>query len=276
MATTAWRGTQSATWSLAANWTNGVPTNGDVVIFDQKLADGAYSPYGEDQSAVTLDRLIVSDVYTGTIGSSDKYLQINTGDYISNGKQAGAAYIHGTLTNIWGRDGTTYIKGDATKVKLDKGAYYFESIDIGGTLVISSFQSQNTLIVTFASDVELPNTVELIGGQVNNYADINTLVCQGGTWRNYSGDLRFVLLSGGTLRWTDGDIGEIRISNAGFDGSISVQERTVREITMLSGSRLNFDDVSGSITVTNPIHYFGGNLSIAPNKKLTFPTYAFG
>ena len=71
---TAWQGTNDGdNWSLADNWTNGVPENGDTVLFD---TTSTKNPGGSDQSATRLTELRVAHGYTGTIGNGS-YLTVN-------------------------------------------------------------------------------------------------------------------------------------------------------------------------------------------------------
>lgn len=41
MATTRWTGSTSSSWTTAGNWTNGVPGNGDIIIFPKTAVQGA-------------------------------------------------------------------------------------------------------------------------------------------------------------------------------------------------------------------------------------------
>ncbi len=83
-------------WNTALNWSGGaVPVNSDDVFIDEGTYDILY---GLNQSAVTLDELHVSQLYSGKIGTSTAYLRIGAatavlGEYFGTGSPTGSRRI---------------------------------------------------------------------------------------------------------------------------------------------------------------------------------------
>jgi hypothetical protein len=83
-------------WNIALNWSGStVPINADDVYVDEGTADILY---GLNQSAVALDELHVSQLYTGKIGTATAYLRIGAttaviGEYFGTGSPQGSRRI---------------------------------------------------------------------------------------------------------------------------------------------------------------------------------------
>ena len=69
MATTRWTGTTSGAWATAGNWSNGVPTTGDTVLFPRTGVTNAPST-GLSLDTTNFAKLIVERGATYNIGSS--------------------------------------------------------------------------------------------------------------------------------------------------------------------------------------------------------------
>jgi hypothetical protein len=98
---TAWNdGDADGTWAAAGNWDNGIPANSDTAI----LATSSRDIAAANQSAVTLDELLIHDAYTGGLGGNAG-LKINAARVIIR-KSAGTVYL-------WGWFGDVYIMNTA-------------------------------------------------------------------------------------------------------------------------------------------------------------------
>ena len=74
MKTTTWKASvDGANWADGENWTNGVPADGDIAVFDNT---SIRNPAGSDQTSTMLTELRIEDDYTGRIGNGS-YLIIS-------------------------------------------------------------------------------------------------------------------------------------------------------------------------------------------------------
>ncbi len=101
-------------WSTASNWSGGaVPITGDTVIIRDSSVNILY---GLDQSAVTLDKLVIEKSYSGYIGlNRTQFAQTSTGSTNSNATEYKPTYlkIGATICNVGEYYGAGTAQGSA-------------------------------------------------------------------------------------------------------------------------------------------------------------------
>ena len=271
-----WRGTISSVFNLAANWLeNAAPGNGDDIVFDAALADGANSPAGGDYSAIALNRIAVGADYDGTIASSDAPLIVGADYILINAVKAGDQYWESAA---WGDvyvsdtgDGELNLDISVDTLYIMKGRVnLLAGSSIADTLVLSyKKMPTNDVILDIASGCTLPAVIEQTNGFVTCASAITTLRQADGVWQQ-SGNVTSLMLYGGTFDWRSGTITAADVYIATLDGSLSVAQRTLTTLTMRVGSQIWLNDRVGSISVTNPVYYDGGLIEIAPQKTIAY------
>ena len=237
MATKSWIGTDSGNegdYSVAANWSpSGVPVASDDVIFPAGVSQSVTD--GLDQSSVALGNFIVEDGYSGTLGTSAAYLQIDADSirfdgsgvsYIDTGSAAVDWDITGTATATSGSQGL-YIKGtgiDDLSIKSGtvgvavlpgESATVTDARVLGGKFTTGAGVTLTTLEASAGTTTNKANvsTVKVFGGTVNSdvvgqsASAATTLYSFGGTYNlNGSGNITTLHLSGGTVDTTSSGI----------------------------------------------------------------------
>ena len=233
MATKSWVGTDTGNesdYSVAANWSpSGVPAAADTVILPGTSSQNITA--GLDQSAIALAAFIVEDGYSGTIGTSAGYLQIDADTITFDG--SGAAYIDtgsadvdfdvtGTATATAGSFGLYIIGTNIDDLSVKSGtvgvavlpgeaATLADARVLGGKLTIGAGVTQLNLEADGGTTTHKNTitTVKVFSGTVN--AEVSgqatTIYSFGGTYNlNGTGNPTTLNLEGGTIDTTGSGI----------------------------------------------------------------------
>ncbi len=137
----------TSVWSTAANWSlNSVPGNSGTVVFNGTAID----VIGEDQSSVVLNRFLIHDAYTGSIGTSTVPMQINAATLIID-KSVGTFHLSGDFADVYIYDtpaGTNTLTGTFGTLHLRNSRGTVAISDSAGidTFEIEPQQGRSTLV----------------------------------------------------------------------------------------------------------------------------------
>lgn len=134
-----WDGSTDGDWSDATNWSEGaVPQNQSKVVFNATSVD---VNDGLNQSAITIRNLLITEQYTGDIGSSATPLQLN-GNVLSINKSTGSVNLSGNWAAVYVYTipaGGISLTGDFTLIHVRNG---LGTLTIGDSSGISSLEIQ--------------------------------------------------------------------------------------------------------------------------------------
>lgn len=243
-------------YSVAANWSpSGVPSAADNVSIP---AGSPSITAGLDQSAVAIGSFTVERGYTGAIGTSSAYLQIDpdsfefsgTGTaYIDIGSAAISPTIRTTATATTGNAGL-YLLGSAIATLHVEGGNVSVAHFIGETSTIATARI-NGGAVRLNSGVTL-TTLLVNGGSATLRAAATTITINGGTVATEgSGAVTTVNANAGTFdSGSSGTITTLAIAGGVADFSGSAVSRTVTTTTVASNGGTLICDES-IVTLTN-------------------------
>lgn len=283
--TTIWTGATDGDFTVAGNWSNGVPVTGDTVIFRDSAVDLDTTL---DQSAITLASLVIEQSYTGLLGLSTQaadYLQIGAtlvsiGEHYGYGSPAGsgrlkldlsaantAVTVHNTASSSQDENlpPLRLLTAGTVTLNITKG--------VVGVACESAAETSAITALNVAYDSSQSSDVDLVCGEG---CTVTTVVKRGGnavlrknatTITNYAGDL---VLAGTdtvtTLTVWGGTVtpnGAMTITTLAPNGGIvdfltSSAARTVTNAVALApGSTLRYDPgkvtFSGGLTASVPV-----------------------
>ena len=264
MGTKTWTGSgDGTTFMSAGNWSGGLPQNDDTLIIN--TGSDAIAGAATGLTGITLR---VTTNFTGTIGSSTTYLDMNGPNCIfeSGGPEA---YLTGEWTNMRitggaptsdflslkgssdtvigtlissGLRGTITINSSATVTTIFATGERSGTIDIKNGVTNTSISVANGVVLTASS----ATTIEVLDGDltVSGTAAVTTLEIDGGGTVNY--------LSSGT-------IGTLTV----FDGIFDAQDNdsttfTITNSTVHKSGVLGLDSSFNNVVLTNPCSMLGG------------------
>lgn len=259
MAEKLWIGTDG-NYGTSGNWSpSGVPGAGDNVRIPR---GGGNISTSLDQSAVAIGAFIVEEGYTGTIGTSSAYLEIDPDSFSFSGQ--GAAYIdvgaaaialdvRNTATVAAGYYGLYLLGSAITILSVVKGSVGV-AMQIGETSTITDALrlSGNSATAALGSGVTMTGTTVdvLAGNAISNAALITANVAGGSLTLFGAATLTTANIKGGTF-YPNGS-GTITTINLGR-----------------SGGTVDFTQSGLDITVTNMNLYKGGSIKANP-LRVTF------
>jgi len=278
MATKLWVGTDTAgDWSVAANWSpSGVPGAGDDVFLTDSSQD---VDAGLDQSAIVLASLAIDQSYTGDIGTSAAYLQIDTA-ILDIGQHYGAGSPHGSGRIKIDLDATACVvtihnSGTSTDNKpaiLLKALNAATTIEVRkGSVGIAYLTGETTTVATIKSnyisqkltdaDVYIGSgvtltTLSMLGGTVDLLCAATTVTNEGGTLTTGgSGAIITLNADGGTVNSNStGTITTMNITGGTVDFTKSQAARTVTTLKVDAPGIVKYD--SSIVTLTNKVQPF--------------------
>lgn len=240
---TTWKGAQSSDWSVASNWTNGVPTpNSNVTI-------GYIHSYNHQpvlSSQVTIKKL--------TLGRNNQTLQLTS-----------QAVLNVTKSLSIGNSGKIDL-GDGSLI-VDKNS------TIGGEIEIASGNLTFLNGMTLNGNGKIDNQSGVITvGSINN-SHVNLLLADNGEFQLGSGDL----INYGSFEFTgshlfSGDTGTVELKkDANFKGGSNfylenANLKILGETVFTEGA--NFYGGNGTVTFNDDILFSGGP-SFTPQESLT-------
>lgn len=279
--TTIWTGDVDGNVSDAANWSNGVPENGDTAI----AADSDVSmDENLNQSAITLVSLFITRTYTGSIGSEASPLRIGAATVIIN-QRSGSTHLKGDYT-------TVYVRGTSAEdpaVSLTHESTIINAVRVlgsSGKVKIIDSSNLGTLMVNPARG---GSAHVHLGADVDNVLSsfISTLRCYGGSIfaesgandvRVFASRLQFdgevwnddVLLVSGSIHGRAGDKsggkfvdGTLRVLGGLFTLASNREDLiTIDDLTMLGAATVDLRTGLRAATLTNGIAYRGGRLRV--------------
>ena len=278
MANKLWVGTDTAgDWSVAANWSPaGVPGAADAVILTDSSQD---VDAGLDQSAIVLASLTIDQSYTGDIGTSAAYLQIDTailniGQHYGAGSPSGSgrikidlddtacvATIYNSGTSTDNKPAILLIANQATTtIEVRKGsvgiAYLpFETTTIA-TIKTNYLTQKNTdADVHIGSGVTL-TTLSMAGGTVDLLCAATTVTAEDGILTiGGSGAITTVNASGATIYANStGTITTMNITGGTVDFRRSQVAKTVTTLKLDAPGIVKYDPAV--VTLTNQVQPF--------------------
>lgn len=288
-------------WNTTANWSRGsVPTNDDVVYFTSGSNDVLY---GLNQSAVSLDQMIVSPGYRGNIGTSVAPLLINADAGGEKGMTLGGSGFYYNISgdienmNVTKNLGTLKL---GTKIKNTNliGRQVGGSIELdcrtsdnGGNVLRMSGVSPSCIVEIPATAVQQGN-IFMDSGRVNTKASgpaqtkaiisgTGYLCCKESGKINGTGATHtpatITVLGGATYAHeSDADLASGGVELAVFDGVADFRRVraatadsefiTLGNVEIYGGSL----DASGSALLVNltSVKNFGGKIDLPTNSTL--------
>lgn len=283
MATRTWVGGTDGDWGTASNWAEAsVPITGDDVY----IVSGSADIDGSDQSAVTLDKLVVGTQYTGLIGTSGTKLQISATDfdYASNGT---STYIEGTYTTLTVQETST----SATALNLYGSSDTITTLRIlggrGGINIDSSvaFGSASkveqigaagvTTNIADGTTIDASCTLTMDSGKLEMNQAIATITVFGGELLATldSGTVTDLDLYGGRVRWNPTascTITTLTLYSGLFDSRDSIAPAfTVTNTTLHENGTINEQSGLANAVWTNPINMEGGEVKYDIGRLVT-------
>lgn len=279
MATLIWTGGESATtktFTTAANWGGTAPSNDDTLIINSSS-----DTIGGEATGLTGITFRVGEGFTGTIGSSTTYLDLD-GPLCEFASGGTAAYITGTWTDFRITGGSASplfltLKGNAsTAITTLLASRLSGTVTVGSSAAVTTVQMNGSNVGT----IDLNSSIT---GLANITVTEGTIACAStisGTASVIAGTLR----TSGTSAYptieidTDGSCdyrssGTITTLNV-FDGVFSSRDNetagfTITTANNYSGGRLLLDSALNNAAVTNPISMLGGDASFAVGSTIS-------
>lgn len=279
MATLIWTGGESATtktFTTAANWGGTAPSNDDTLIINSSS-----DTIGGEATGLTGITFRVGEGFTGTIGSSTTYLDLD-GPLCEFASGGTAAYITGTWTDFRITGGSASplfltLKGNAsTAITTLLASRLSGTVTVGSSAAVTTVQMNGSNVGT----IDLNSSIT---GLSNITVTEGTIACAStisGTASVIGGTLR----TSGTSAYptieidTDGSCdyrssGTITTLNV-FDGVFSSRDNetagfTITTANNYSGGRLLLDSALNNAAVTNPISMLGGDASFAVGSTIS-------
>ncbi len=277
MATRTWVGGTSSDWGTASNWAeNVVPADDDEVY----IVSGVVDIDGSDQSAVTLDLMVVGPQYTGTIGSTLTALQINSDVFDFSGMGT-YSYLSGTLDTVTIQNTSTSTTAltlsectiDTLRVLGGNGTV---TIDDASTVTTKIEQVGATAITTsIASDTTIGGSCELVieAGKMELNVAVPTITVFGGSLESdHTGTVTTLEIYDGLVRWSpsaDCTITTLTVYGGKFDASESTTPTyTVTDTTVHAQGVI--DERSGLLNATwsNSVLMEGGQVLYDINRRV--------
>lgn len=271
-ATTANKGPND--WNTALNWSgSAVPVNADNVYIDEGSDDILY---GLNQSAVALDELHISQLYTGLIGTADAYLQIGAttaaiGEYFGSGSPQGSRRIKidfgGATVAV-----TVYNSGSSgeesnqqpIRLKINDAAGTLRVMRGKVGLCVGTGETGEiaTLTVGYVSNIEQDSdvlvgpgvtiaTITKYGGKLVTQSGATTVTHNAGTMQT-EGTAAFTnvdIVGGTAILNASGTIGDLDCLGGASDFTRSPVARTVTDLTIYAGASCYYDPAI--VTATN-------------------------
>jgi len=172
-----WTGAISGDWSEANNWDIGaVPEATDSVV----LIDNAVSiTEGLDQSAIALVNVHIDASYTGTIGTTGSYLQLDA-DITYIGRQDGVGPFTGSSQlklDFGANSGAIYVFSTATRASGNPPPVIIKAANNGATL--SVYAGSVGVATNYPGDTTTLQTVNV--GQYGGAASAAEVILASGT-----------------------------------------------------------------------------------------------
>lgn len=276
MANRTWTGAVSGAWGTAGNWAEAaVPIDGDDVFIQ-----GSVSITGSDQSATELASLRVSPHYTGDIGSSGTYLQIDavTFDYAGHG----SAYINGIFTTlrVTGAVGDTALNmlGSVVTARIT-GEAVNGLITFGNSMVLDLLEVQSaggtridlgTGILTAAAGAP---SLTMDSGQVECSSALATVEMVGGSLTHDTGAIATLQLESlaTCIYKSSGTITTLTVYGGLFDGTQNTNpSTTITNASIHENGEIDVQSGLRNFTFTNGIIYHGGAVKPDHGQTITF------
>ena len=263
MSTVYWKssGFTDQGFATAGNWVGDTaPVDTDSVVFNA----GSNPVDGSDQTGLELATVLVTDGYTGTLGSSGTYLQLDADDFVFGG-QGATNYVSftpdGTLNVLVYSTGTganaLHIQGQMDRITLLQGNVTLDSSSAlaANAVVIVGYTSAVSTDVSFAVGTGVTNLTDLIlyGGTTTTTSAITTVRQFAGTLTHTTGAVTTLDLFGGACNWqSTGTLTTLNAYDGSFDASGQASAKTITTIRLYRAA-LDLDNGARNITVTNGI-----------------------
>lgn len=247
MATKTWKGDDATTpnsWSVAGNWDGGVPVNSDDVIIP---AGSLAITAGLNQSAVTLDSLIVENGFDQNIGSATADLQIGTSgfefsalggtQYIDLGSSNIDALIKNAPEPESGFFGLYLIGSSLNTVSVDSGKVAVAGLG-GQTATVDDARVIGNGILKIGSGVTLGDSYITGEGTILQYCAGTNVDVLAGLFRSYGeGAIATINAYGGELiPNSSGTVTDINHYGGAVDLTKSGIARTVTNYNVKKGA----------------------------------------
>lgn len=255
MATKYWRGTTDGNPTDTANWSGGLPINGDDAVLDQAPTTAID---GGDLSTISIVRFVVSAAYDKAVGSAASYLKLKATTLIIDAAKTTGVFIEGDAS---GKIATTYItKGGDKTDRINLKGTFTHLYPLGGKVTIGVATIETTLRIGKKADesginliidsgATLPSTTYMQGGRVTCAAAHGTLEMLSGRMTQTGAITTKLNMTDGTLVWNGGNIGPIEQWSGKIDASGNPDTRTYGNYTKYGGTA-NFNDGGGGVTCT--------------------------
>lgn len=258
MAKPRWNGSDG-NWGTAGNWavTAAVPLADDDVSFDDDSVVDVTA--GLDQTGIgagagALDSLNFSDKYTGDVGTSSDYLQIDT-DYLNyEGKGSGAYFDIGANVSTVATINTSSMGANAVNLK---GAIGDLAV-LGGN--ITAAEAMTTIHIGAAqgaNDVTFTLSTGATVTTINTYSGSSFLKSVLTTLNVYGGVVTLEEITSGTVT-------TVNVYGGTF---LMDSTRTITTLTIRGSGVADFSNFSRQRTVTNCLMYDDGVLDLRTGNK---------
>ena len=266
MAITHWVGGVSTDIGAVANWDVQVPAGGDLVYFD---TDGTFEPTAGVGGGVALDTVVVTEGFTGSIGSAATGWAVDATHLYDRGG-GGAHYFSGDYTTAiinnssTDANGVHFEAGTIATLLLFKGKITLED-DSAATMIHCGYSGNQIGDVNLTIEPTVPITlIWQHGGTITSASAWTTLYLVSGTFTHTDESPTNVYVFDGTFNYeaTGETITAVTMKGGRFDAAKQYRALTITDLTMWPGSVVDLRNQSNTLVVTNPLVKYGGRLLV--------------
>ncbi len=261
MAVNYWTGNTDGDWATAGNWTDGVPSDADTVIFDGRgnAASAIVDVItGTNTHGGTFPLLHVKKSYTGNIGLDGEEIKVRGNKFIFEGS------------------GTMFLECSEVDDQADS-AIDLLIVNGDGTLNISSNLNSATKSSVFTEIIGLKGTLNILDTSIvgtlrmspRNGKAANLTVTVGiNVFNDQTGDTPMDLFMNSGILTIDSALGDVIMRNGtvNFGTDLVGSPETGLDITSLRhhGGTFNWNpDDSGDDAVITALWMYGGTLTVS-------------
>lgn len=270
MANSDWAGNDTGNegkFNTAANWAGGVPATGDAARFPA----GSYAVTGDfDQSAKNFAEFYTALDFSGDIAEATSYLLLGATRVTHRG--SGSLYLDNTSSTYDFDDvllksdaatGRLFLKGSVGECQAHAGRMTYQS----GTMTKLWAENMGAPLDVTVTAATVQAAYVLGGIFMLDSASglLTTLDVLSGTVTIKSGTVSLLRIWGGTVDWRSTITCPQAVCYGGtLNCTRDGRAKTFTDLETHHGCRVDMQNGPNNITVTNPIHYIGGDVK-APN-----------
>lgn len=267
--TTDWSGTASGhegEFAWAANWSNGVPVDGDTARF----LSGRQSVTGDlDQSALDLAALIAENGYSGNWASSAAALQISAALLSYNGRGDAWLDTSSSSTNF----DAVYMKGSAPNKRLYLTGPVSSLHAMKGNLTLQAGTLTEVFIEALSAQHDDPD-IQIVNANITTLRQMSGIIVQNGSGIVTTGYFRAgkYTIDEGTITNVEGwgglivknsptTLADLKMYAGRCDLSQDDRAKAVTDCEIHYGAFIDAINGPDNVTFTNPVKRIGGEIN---------------